>query len=153
MFDIGAVELLVIAVVAIIVVGPKDLPRMLRVAGQWVGKMKSMAREFQAQFDAAADEIGLDEIRDDIRKITDFDGDGEFTGPLDQAKDIGNSIKETIESPVKSTVKRASKPGPKSTKGAVRKKSAVKPAAKKSPAAKSSAKGRKPSAAAPASSK
>jgi sec-independent protein translocase protein TatB len=53
MFDIGWTELLVIACVAIIVVGPKDLPRMLRTLGQTMGKMRRMSREFQSTFNDA----------------------------------------------------------------------------------------------------
>lgn len=56
MFDIGWTELLVIAVVAIIVVGPKDLPRMLRAFGQTIGKMRRMANEFQSTFNDALKE-------------------------------------------------------------------------------------------------
>jgi sec-independent protein translocase protein TatB len=56
MFDVGWTELLVIAVVAIIVVGPKDLPRMLRAFGQTVGKMRRMANEFQSTFNDALKE-------------------------------------------------------------------------------------------------
>ena len=53
MFDIGWTELLVIACIAIIVVGPKDLPRMLRTLGQTMGKMRRMSREFQSTFNEA----------------------------------------------------------------------------------------------------
>ncbi|MEC9470651.1 MAG: Sec-independent protein translocase protein TatB [Pseudomonadota bacterium] len=53
MFDIGWTELLVIACVAIIVVGPKDLPRMLRTLGQTIGKMRKLSREFQSTFNDA----------------------------------------------------------------------------------------------------
>jgi len=53
MFDIGWTELMVIACVAIIVVGPKDLPRMLRTLGQTIGKMRRMSREFQSTFNDA----------------------------------------------------------------------------------------------------
>ncbi|MET1415556.1 Sec-independent protein translocase protein TatB [Roseibium sp. HPY-6] len=53
MFDIGWTELMVIACVAIIVVGPKDLPRMLRTLGQTLGKMRRMSREFQSTFNDA----------------------------------------------------------------------------------------------------
>ncbi|MBT7979508.1 MAG: twin-arginine translocase subunit TatB, partial [Rhodospirillaceae bacterium] len=47
MLDIGWTEILVIAVVAIVVIGPKDLPRALRTVGQWVGKARAMSRDLQ----------------------------------------------------------------------------------------------------------
>ena len=67
MLDIGWQELLVIGALALIVVGPKDLPGMLRSLGQWVGRLRGMAREFQrAMNDAAreADVSGMKEMRD-----------------------------------------------------------------------------------------
>ena len=59
MFDIGMAEMVVIGVVALIVVGPKDLPMMFRRAGQFVGRMRGMARDFQRAMDQAADDSGL----------------------------------------------------------------------------------------------
>jgi sec-independent protein translocase protein TatB len=56
MFDVGWTELLVIAVVAIVVVGPKDLPRLLRTVGNMVGKLRRMSGDFQRQFNAALKE-------------------------------------------------------------------------------------------------
>jgi sec-independent protein translocase protein TatB len=52
--DIGWTELLVIIVVAVVVVGPKDLPRMMRVAGQWMGRARAMADQFRRSFDDMA---------------------------------------------------------------------------------------------------
>ena len=69
MFEIGWSELLVIAVVAIVVIGPKDLPRALRAVGQWTGKMKRMAREFQGQFNEALREAELDTIKKDVEAL------------------------------------------------------------------------------------
>ena len=73
MFDIGWTELLVIAVVAIVVIGPKDLPRAMRFVGQWTGKMKRMAREFQSQFNEALREAELDTVKKDIEAIGKID--------------------------------------------------------------------------------
>jgi sec-independent protein translocase protein TatB len=72
MFDIGWTELLVIAVVAIIVIGPKDLPRALRTFGRWTGKMKGMAREFQNQFNEALREAEIDSVK---KQVSDLTGD------------------------------------------------------------------------------
>src|SRR4051812_21041088 len=73
MFDISWSELLVIAVVAIVVVGPKDLPRALRAIGQWSGRIKRMAREFQNQFNEAIREAELDSVQRDIEAIGNID--------------------------------------------------------------------------------
>lgn len=62
MFDIGAGEMLMIAVVAILVIGPKDLPRALRTAGQWIGKVRGMARHFQTGLDTMIREAELEEM-------------------------------------------------------------------------------------------
>jgi sec-independent protein translocase protein TatB len=63
MFDIGWSEMLVIGVVALIVVGPKELPKMFHTLGQAVGKARGMAREFQRAMDAAACESGVQDLR------------------------------------------------------------------------------------------
>ena len=62
MFDLGWSELLVIGIVALIVVGPKDLPVLFRQVGQFVGKAKGMAREFSTAMNNAADESGVREM-------------------------------------------------------------------------------------------
>jgi sec-independent protein translocase protein TatB len=63
MFDIGWSELLVIAVVAIIVVGPKDLPRLMRTFGHYAGKLRRAAADFQRQFEEAVRDTEIDEVR------------------------------------------------------------------------------------------
>ena len=65
MFDIGWSELVVIGVVALIAIGPKELPGVLRMVGQWMGKARRMASEFQGQFNEAMREAELDELRRD----------------------------------------------------------------------------------------
>lgn len=62
MFDLGWAELLIIGIVALIVVGPKDLPVLFRKVGQFVGKAKGMAREFSSAMNDAADQSGMREM-------------------------------------------------------------------------------------------
>ncbi len=66
MFDIGWSELLVIAVVAIVVVGPKDLPKLLRSFGHYAGKLRRAASDFQRQFEEAMRESEVEEVRKPI---------------------------------------------------------------------------------------
>ncbi|NOR30127.1 MAG: twin-arginine translocase subunit TatB [Sulfitobacter sp.] len=68
MFDMGWSELLVVGVVALIVVGPKDLPVLFRKVGQFVGKAKGMAREFSTAMNDAADDTGMREISSGLNK-------------------------------------------------------------------------------------
>jgi sec-independent protein translocase protein TatB len=71
MFDIGWSELLLVAVLAIIFVGPKDLPRLMRTLGQYTAKMRAMAREFQNSFEDLARESELDELRKQVADLRD----------------------------------------------------------------------------------
>jgi sec-independent protein translocase protein TatB len=71
MFDIGWSELLVIAVVALIAIGPKELPGVLRMVGQWMGKARRMAAEFQGQFQEAMREAEMADLKksfDEVRE-------------------------------------------------------------------------------------
>jgi sec-independent protein translocase protein TatB len=72
MFDLGWSELLVIGVVALIVVGPKDLPRMLRTLGQYAGRARGIAREFQRSMDEAARQADIDELKDVKKGLDDM---------------------------------------------------------------------------------
>src|SRR5262245_37798421 len=69
MFDIAWSELLVILVVALVVVGPKDLPRLMRTAGQWAGRARAMADQFRRSFDDMARQSELDELRAEVQKL------------------------------------------------------------------------------------
>src|SRR6188474_3819532 len=80
MFDIGWSELVVIAVVALIAIGPKELPGVLRTVGNYMGKIRRMASEFQGQFQEAMREAevadlkkSVDEMTDAAKGFTDFD--------------------------------------------------------------------------------
>lgn len=63
MFDIAPTELLLCAVVALVVIGPKDLPKAMRVLGHWVGRVRGVARQFRSGFDAMVREAELEEMQ------------------------------------------------------------------------------------------
>jgi len=69
--EIGAAELIVIAAVALIVVGPKDLPVLMRKAGRFMARMRGMAAEFRASFDEMARQAELDELRKEVEALKD----------------------------------------------------------------------------------
>lgn len=69
MFDIGWSELLVIGIVALVVIGPKELPRVLRSVGQGIGKLRRMAGEFQGQFNEALREAELSDFKDNVASL------------------------------------------------------------------------------------
>lgn len=103
MFDIGWSELVVIAVVALIAIGPKELPGVLRMVGQWMGKARKMASEFQGQFQEAMREAEMadlkksfDEVRDAATGIT----SGNIMTSLQ--KDVGDALQ--IDKPVDAQV-------------------------------------------------
>src|SRR6185295_15996881 len=91
MFDIGWSELIVIAVVALIAIGPKELPGVLRSVGQWMGKIRRMAADFQGQFQEAMREAEMEDIKKQVEEtassVTNFD-------PLG---DIGKQFETAIE--------------------------------------------------------
>jgi sec-independent protein translocase protein TatB len=96
--EIGATELLVIAVVALIVVGPKDLPLMLRKLGQFMAKLRGMASEFRASFDEMARQSELDELRKEVEamrrgQVADFAAQDASNAQVQQVFDeIGDSL-------------------------------------------------------------
>ena len=97
MFDIGAIELLLIGIVAIIVVGPKDLPKMLRSFGQFVGKMRGMAREFQSMFEEAARDTGIDDITKGVSDVKNFSVTDSLNDALDPVKDGLDEMKLDLD--------------------------------------------------------
>jgi sec-independent protein translocase protein TatB len=84
-FGIGYTEILVIALVAIIVIGPKDLPKVLRAFGRTMQKVRGMAREFQGHLDQAMREAGVDEIKKEINNL-------KTMNPVEDVKKEINSI-------------------------------------------------------------
>ncbi len=88
MFDIGWTELLVIACVAIIVVGPKDLPRMLRTLGQTIGKMRRLTREFQSTFNDALREAeqqaDIADMKKQVEDVANFNPLGDIKKSIEE---------------------------------------------------------------------
>ncbi len=102
MLDVGWSELLVIAVVLIVVVGPKDLPPMLRAFGRMSRKFSAMAGEFRKQFDDALNEADMGDLRQtisDVQRINPVNSLREAMNPLRQAADeIRSDIRNSVES-------------------------------------------------------
>jgi len=162
MLDLGWTELLVIGVVALIVIGPKDLPMLFRKVGQFVGKAKGMAREFSRAMDQAADEsgmkeatssfkdmassknLGLDDLNDATKEFKKFDLDTE-TGKLsaeraEDARKIHEMSARKAEERLAKQAERAAAAKAEEAGDAVTKAPAKKPAAKKPTAKKPAAK-------------
>jgi sec-independent protein translocase protein TatB len=101
MFDIGWSELVVIAVVALIAIGPKELPGVLRMVGQWMGKARKMAAEFQGQFQEAMREAEMADLKksfDEVKEAaTGFAGGNVMTS---LQKDVGDALRiDDIDKP------------------------------------------------------
>jgi sec-independent protein translocase protein TatB len=101
MFEIGWSELLVIGVVLIVVVGPKDLPRMLRTFGRATTQMRRMAGDFRRQFDEALREAELDEVRDTVRDIGRMDPRKNVRDALNPIRAVGDEIRSSLQSATK----------------------------------------------------
>jgi sec-independent protein translocase protein TatB len=101
MFDIGWSELVVIAVVALIAIGPKELPGVLRMVGQWMGKARKMAAEFQGQFQEAMREAEMADLKktfDEVKEAATGFTDGNVMTSLQ--KDVGDALRiDDIDKP------------------------------------------------------
>jgi sec-independent protein translocase protein TatB len=93
LLDFGWSELLLIGVVALVFIGPKDLPKALRVAGFWVRKARSLSREFQSSIDQMIREAELDDIRQELKKASEIDLDHEFRQTVDPTGSLEDSLK------------------------------------------------------------
>jgi sec-independent protein translocase protein TatB len=92
LFDLGWSELMLIGVVALVFIGPKDLPKALRVAGYWVRKARTLSREFQSSIDQMIREAELDEIRQDLKKASELDIEHEFRQTIDPTGSLHESL-------------------------------------------------------------
>ena len=106
MFDVGWQELFLIAVVALIVVGPKDLPHVLRGVSRFVTKARSMSREFQNGLAEMAREAELDDIKRKVQRATQFDPAEELKKSIDPTgklsadfdpAEFNRKLKESVE--------------------------------------------------------
>jgi sec-independent protein translocase protein TatB len=143
MLDIGWSELLVVAVVAIVVVGPKDLPKLMRSFGFYAGKLRRTAADFQRQFDEAMAESEADEVRKNLESIRSglggtVDLDAPTNTPVMMPTPAPAAIEEAILPPPEPKAK--AKPAAKAKSAAKAKPAAQ---AKTSPQAKTGAKATK----------
>jgi sec-independent protein translocase protein TatB len=92
MFDIGWTEITVILIIAIIVIGPKDLPRVMRTVGEWVGKAKAMTREFRGHVDDMVRDTELSELKNDIDSVGSLDANTLLENSIDAEGEIKNAL-------------------------------------------------------------
>jgi len=97
MFDISWGKLVIIGVVALIVIGPKELPAVLRTIGQWMGKIRRMASEFQGQFQEAMREAEMADLKKQ------FDDTTAAVKSTFDTTDIKNELEKMIQDPVGTT--------------------------------------------------
>jgi len=102
MFDIGWAEMMFVVIVAVLVIGPKDLPRAIATIGKYVRKARSMARDFQSGIDDLAKETELDQIKKDLQSTTDFNIKKQIEDAVDPTgagENMFDDIKPQIRDP------------------------------------------------------
>src|SRR5277367_4004085 len=95
MFDISWTEFLLIGVVALVVIGPKELPGVLRTLGQWTRKVRGMATEFQNQFQEAMREAEMVDLK---KQVDDMAHDFKHYDPLKSVRDDVDAVGKDIQS-------------------------------------------------------
>jgi len=117
MFDIDSGKLLIIGIVALVVIGPKELPGVLRQVGLALGKVRRMAAEFQGQFMEAMRESELDELKKDVQKMSESANFANFD-PLAEVKsqlqEVSSQVESSLNAPV-APVESAPLPAPEIT--------------------------------------
>ncbi|MCG8357424.1 MAG: Sec-independent protein translocase protein TatB [Kiloniellales bacterium] len=94
MFDIGGLEMALILLVALLVVGPKELPRLLKTVGHWVRKARSLAREFQSGLDDIVREAELDEAKKMIEGTSKGSIEKQISDAVDPGGEMDKEVKE-----------------------------------------------------------
>lgn len=111
MFDLSWSELLLVGAIALVVIGPRELPRVLRTAGQTIAKLRRMAGDFQSQFSAAMREAELDEIRNAVGDVKSAaDRAISESGTFDPVRSVRDELRDAIQKPA--TPKPAPSPAP-----------------------------------------
>lgn len=105
MLEVGWSEMLVIAIVMIVVVGPKDLPRMLRTIGQMTAKMRGMANDFRKQFDEAMKEAELDDLKKTVDTVRSMNPAGDIKKALNPMEKAAADVRAGLEAALKPTPK------------------------------------------------
>jgi sec-independent protein translocase protein TatB len=146
MFDIGWSELLVIGVIAIVVVGPKELPRLMRTFGHYTGKLRAMASDFQRQFEDAVRDSEIDEVRKAMQDVHAQASDVNMRGTVDKPLMMPKpSELAPATAPIAITPEPAPKAKPKprakKPKAGTAKSATAKPASPKKPRAKKAEEG------------
>lgn len=101
MFDIGWSEMLVIAIVMIVVVGPKDLPRMLRTFGKTTAKLRTMAGDFQRQFNEALKEAELDDVKKSVDALRSLNPATEIKKQLNPFEQAAADVRSGLDTALK----------------------------------------------------
>lgn len=97
MLDVGWSEMLVIAIVMIVVVGPKDLPKMLRTFGRMTTKMRGMANDFQRQFNEAIKEAELDDVKKSVNSLRGLNPAAEIRKQLNPFEKAAADVRSSID--------------------------------------------------------
>lgn len=99
MFDLFSwSHILILLIVALVVVGPKDLPRLMHMAGKWAGKARGMANEFRKSFDEMARQTELDELRKEIENLKKNNPVSDFTNSLNEVHSgIGDPLADITD--------------------------------------------------------
>ena len=100
MFEIGWSELLLIGIVALIAIGPKELPTVLRTLGQWMSKLRRMASEFQSQFQEAMREAEMADLKKQVDEMTSQAQSYASFDPVSEVKRELESTQQQIESAI-----------------------------------------------------
>ena len=109
MFDIGWSELVLIGVVALIAIGPKELPGVLRMVGQWMGKARKMAAEFQGQFQEAMREAEMADLKKSFDEVKE-DATG-FNPLTSLQKDVSDALRiDALDKPAETSTATAVEP-------------------------------------------